>query len=176
MAQARFFEDPEFLRAKHLMLLFQVVCLVALLFLPILQLELTTTEYRTGDIIITATGYTSPVSEAINVPPLTPPGVLAGLYAMNILLAVAVATRYLKRQAQASLAKTNLIYSLMVLLGFGILAYMWMSQLNTDSIAFIDPAFTPGLILVLVPPMFAILAYIYVRQDLKKLKSAERFW
>jgi hypothetical protein len=159
-----FYKDPEFLRRQQLLLLLAAGCLLVLLVAPLATL------LAPGG---TAVGLSTQGFTHLSTPePPLYPGIVGGLLIVCAAYTLYAVYNYRNRKAQVGTVRTVLIATFATQVFVVVGLYAW-----------VKPAFEPydlhlgwGMFLLPVPVLLQVLALQGIRADIKRVRSAERFW
>ena len=172
MAQVRFFEDPEFLRAQSAFFLFSALCCAIMFFAPLLEL---TTGTALNQQMVVSTLYGARLT--ITVFNYTPAEyyVLPAFISLSGLGALAAAFLYRNRKRQLLFTRVLIFAFLLipaVVYGIG---YAVGQELGRGvAITGRSPGW--GLALVLIAVLSLIMAQRSIARDIQRVRSMERFW
>jgi hypothetical protein len=164
-----FHQDPEFWRKQTYFLV-----LTSLVYLAVMMAPLGLYTGDKGGVAFTCMGYAS--TGDFSVEPLPMPGIVTGFLMMGAIFSLYTMMRFQPRKNQVALAKVKLMFSVAInALAWGI-AFFWVK----GAVAAQDPTITfePGWGLYVLPlaVVLSFLSLRFVQSDMKKLRSAERFW
>jgi len=178
MAASRppFFKDPDFFRPQTLWLLVATLLNLTALLVPIFQVMLQ------GALAVSVYGGTYAFNmdgqlSAAAGDQLLAPGLLAGFFMAGVLLGLYALAQFRQRKSQVRLVGMLVVYQFMVL---GFLAYISVTlpsdvaRLAGEAGVSLEVAF--GAAWPVLAALLAILARMGIKRDLKKLRSADRFW